>query len=118
MEQKLLELALRVAHPPAHGWRQLGPYELDGLDLQTVFYRKGHTPVAVLYMDGAVLKPDDVKLALHLQNIYRQRMNGRQLHMLLVYQGLLLAPAATPKGISVMSISSGEEEHHHRPSLN
>ena len=108
MEFELVQQALQQYYPHTEGWRQLRAYTLDSIEIEMFFYRKGQHPVAVLVMDGVLINSDDVKLACHLQNIYKQKMNGRDVHVMLVYNQLLLRPQKIPSGISVMSIT---EEH-------
>ncbi len=112
-------VAVEAAHPTDQGWRQLGPYSIDELDVDNVFYRKGQAPVAVLYMDDAFVRSEDVKLAQHLQCMYSNRMNGRSLHILLVYQGLLARPARMPNGVSVFTFTVCDDHTaHHNVVLN
>ncbi len=118
MIQTIINNALCVAYPTTDAWRQLGPQLVDELDIDNVFYRKGQPPVAVLYMDYPYVDKTDMLLAQHLQMLYGNRMNGRQLNVMLVYVNLLVRPQDLPKGLYILSVALQEKPTHHNQHLN
>ena len=105
MELGLIEAVLDSVHPKYEGWKRLLGCQLDEVDVDYLFFRKGELPVAALIMESPYVNREDLKLAQHLKEIYNQKMNGRQLHVMLVYQGLLIRPQRMPKGMSVLSLN-------------
>lgn len=106
MEKELIATVLQAAHPASAGWKRLGgPQLLDDIEIDFVFFKKGKTPVAVLLMDTPYVSSSDLHLAKHIQDIYQQKMNGRQVWVMLVYRDLLVRPQRVPPGISILSIT-------------
>ena len=105
MELALIERILQGLHAEKKGWKQLMGCRLDDIDIDFVFFLKGQLPVAAMVMETAYVQQEDLKLAAHLRDLYRHRMNGRELHVMLVYRQLLIRPQRLVKGISLLSIS-------------
>jgi hypothetical protein len=110
MELGLIEAVLDSVHPKHEGWKRLLGCQLDEVDVDYVFFRKGELPVAALIMESPFVNREDLKLVQHLKELYIQKMNGRQLHVMLVYQELLIRPQRMPKGMSVLSLTEAKEE--------
>jgi hypothetical protein len=104
MKKKLVKTMLKQLHPEHQGWRQLPQCQLDDIDLNHVYYRKGSEPVAVLLMEHPYAVSDDMKLAQHIMTLYKERMNGRQIQLVLIYRELLIRPQCIPKGVRIMSL--------------
>ena len=106
MERELITTVLQAAHPPHAGWKQLGGQQLiDDVEIDFVFFKKGKKPVAVLLMETPYVSGNDLRLAKHIQDLYQQKMNGRQVRVMLVYRDLLVRPQKVPPGISILSIT-------------
>jgi hypothetical protein len=105
MELELIDAILHSIYPTHNGWKRLLGCQLDEVDVDYVFFRKGELPVAALIMESPYVNREDLKLVQHLKQVYNQKMNGRQLHVMLVYQELLIRPQRMPKGMSVLSLS-------------
>lgn len=105
MELGLIEAVLDSVHPKQEGWKRLLGCQLDDVAVDYVFFRKGELPVAALIMESPYVNRKDLKLVQHLKELYIHKMNGRQLHVMLVYQELLIRPQRMPKGMSVLSLS-------------
>jgi len=118
MERELIALALQAAHPAHAGWKQLGRQLIDDVEIDFVFFKKGQTPVAVLLMDMPYVSGSDLRLAKHIQDLYQQKMNGRQVKMMMVYKDLIFRPQCTPKGIYIMSITEDTEVASNATGLN
>ena len=110
MEKKLIDVMLQHLHPEHEGWQRLPSCQLDEVDLDHVYYRKGNGPVAVLIMERPYASSDDMKLAQHVKTMYEERMNGREIQVVLIYSELLIRPQCFPKGVSVLSLSEVSTE--------
>lgn len=110
MEKELIKITLDAAHPISKGWQHLRACSLDNIDIDMVYVKRGKKPVAVVILDGAFVCKDDLKMAEHLRHVYNEKMNGREVRVLLVYQELLARPQAVPKGVSILSISDGSND--------
>ncbi|MCF8278323.1 MAG: hypothetical protein K9J17_16465 [Flavobacteriales bacterium] len=106
MELELIEAALQVEYPPYEGWKQLNNCELDDdFNIDFLFVRKGEPPVAVLLMESPYIKKEDMMLVDHVKSAYRRKMNGREVHVVLAYQEMLMRPQRIPKGMSLLVVS-------------
>lgn len=100
-----IEAVLSSVHPSSQGWQQLKGCLLDEIEMDFVFIRKGQPPVAIMVMDSPYVSMDDLKLGDHIRSVYRSKMNGRELNVVLVYKELLMRPQRIPNGVSVLSVT-------------
>lgn len=105
MELGLIEALLQGIFPQADGWQLRKDCVLEDVAVHYVFYRKGDQPVAALRMDSPYVNATDLQLVRHLKERYAKKMNGRQLHVMLVYRNLLMRPQRILKGMSVVSLT-------------
>lgn len=110
MEKELIRTVLDAAHPLSKGWQHLRACSLDTIDVDMVYFKRGKQPTAVILMDSAHVRKDDLKMAEHLRDVYNEKMNGREVRVLLVYQDLLARPQQVPKGVSILSVSDDDDQ--------
>jgi len=115
MELGLIETILNSVFSTHEGWKRLLDCQIDEVDIDFVFFRKGQLPVAALIMESPYVRREDLKLVQHLKDLYTQKMNGRHLHVMLVYQELLIRPQRMPKGMSVLSLTEAKEQKRVEP---
>lgn len=104
MQNELFIAALESAFPTIDGWRQLKPESIDGIEVDQVLYQPGGKTVLVLQMDDAIVTQSDLKLAVHIKDVYEAK-SVRKATVLLVYNGLLMRPVNVPDDIRIMNVT-------------
>ncbi|MBI1289590.1 MAG: hypothetical protein GC178_18670 [Flavobacteriales bacterium] len=110
MDPLAIKVALEMIHPESQGWRRLFGKRLDGIGIDVVLFCKGQPPIMAVKMESTYVNRQDIQLAQHLQQVYLQRMNGRNAKVLLMYEQLLFPPYRLPKDVSVISIMEAYQE--------
>ena len=115
-ELELAELFVHAAHPASEGWRQISGRQLEATDVDVevdmIMYKKGEPPVGVIHMATPYVSGQDLKMAQQLKTLMENRLNGREVKVLLVYRDILARPQHIPKGIYIMTISEGDSTVH------
>lgn len=108
MDKEFLIASMDVAHPPTEGWKRISTEELNDLNVEVVYYKRGSLPLAVMLMDNPFVRQNDLKMAEYVQTLYRERMNGREVRVLMIYEELLARPLRIPKNVTIISVYNGD----------
>lgn len=104
MELEMIEAALQVEYPPKNGWKLQSDCLLDEVEIDFLLSRNGQNPIAAIIMHCPYLRSADIEMVNRLKDFYAEKMDGRELHVLLIYRELLVRPQRVPKGISLMAL--------------